>query len=198
MTRRSNPIHDRIVAPVTYLPEYLKDDRGPGAAGLDAGRGAGRATGRRGRRSCATCVASRSRTESAGSGRRRVLAAELGPHCRHIHAHFLHTPASVARYAALICRLPWSVSAHAKDVWTTPDWDKREKLAACTFAATCTAEAEAHLDALAPKGVVHLLHHGLAAEHVGPLPVRPDRPGRRRKRARDDPLGRPRGREERL
>ena len=33
------------------------------------------------------------------------------------------------RYAALLTGLPWSCSAHAKDIWTTPDWEKREKLA---------------------------------------------------------------------
>lgn len=171
-----NAIHDRIVAPVTYLPEYLKDD--PDRV-LRAWTTVRRWPGYRAAR--AAFLRDLRREPNVARMRRfgqaAVLAAQLGPHCRHIHAHFLHAPASVARYAALICRLPWSVSAHAKDVWTTPDWDKREKLAACTFAAACTAEAEAHLDALAPKGVVHLLHHGLAAEHVGPLPVRPDRRG---------------------
>ncbi len=45
-----------------------------------------------------------------------------------LHAHFLHTPASVAYYAHLMTGMPWSCSAHAKDIWTSPDWDKREKL----------------------------------------------------------------------
>ena len=36
-----------------------------------------------------------------------------------------HTPASVARYAALITRLSWTVSAHAKDIWMLPLWEKR-------------------------------------------------------------------------
>ena len=67
-----------------------------------------------------------------------MLAAELPPDIGHLHAHFLHTPASVARYAALMRGLPWTVSAHAKDIWTTPDWEKREKLAAADWAVTCT------------------------------------------------------------
>ncbi len=37
-------------------------------------------------------------------GQALVLAAELAPDIRHLHAHFLHTPASVARYAAAISR----------------------------------------------------------------------------------------------
>ncbi len=46
-----------------------------------------------------------------------------------LHVHYLHTPASVARYAAILRGLPYSISAHAKDVWTIPDWEKREKIA---------------------------------------------------------------------
>jgi hypothetical protein len=58
-------------------------------------------------------------------GQAFVLAAELPPDVVQLHAHFLHTPASVTRYAALLRGLPWSCSAHAKDIWTTPEWEKR-------------------------------------------------------------------------
>ena len=60
-------------------------------------------------------------------GQALVLAAELPADVRHLHAHFLHTPASVARYAALIAGLDWTVSAHAKDIWTIPDWESAGK-----------------------------------------------------------------------
>ena len=63
--------------------------------------------------------------------------------------HFLHTPASVARYASLMTGLPWSCSAHAKDIWTTPEWEKREKLAGCEWLTTCTNAGAAHLRSLA-------------------------------------------------
>jgi glycosyltransferase involved in cell wall biosynthesis len=66
----------------------------------------------------------------------------------------------VARYAALMRALPWSVSAHAKDIWTIPDWEKREKLAHASWAVTCTRAGAAHLAALAP-GKVALVHHGI-------------------------------------
>jgi glycosyltransferase involved in cell wall biosynthesis len=80
---------------------------------------------------------------------------------RRLHAHFLHTPASVTRYAALLKGLAWSGSAHAKDIWTTPDWEKREKLASCAWLVTCTAANHAHLSALAPPNRVELVYHGL-------------------------------------
>ena len=57
---------------------------------------------------------------------------------RHLHVHYLHTPASVVRYAAFLTGRSWTFSAHAKDIWTTPDWEKREKMAGPS-GATCTA-----------------------------------------------------------
>jgi glycosyltransferase involved in cell wall biosynthesis len=94
-------------------------------------------------------------------GQALVLAAELPRDVGRLHAHFLHTPASVARYAAILRELPWSGSAHAKDIWTTPEWEKREKLAACDWLVTCTRANHAHLAALAPPGRVELVYHGV-------------------------------------
>ena len=66
-------------------------------------------------------------------GQSLVLANELSDGVTLIYAHFLHTPSSVARYAALLRNLPWSFSAHAKDIWTTPEWEKREKIKDCAW-----------------------------------------------------------------
>ena len=94
-------------------------------------------------------------------GQALVLANELPGDVRQLHAHFLHTPASVTRYAALLAGLVWTGSAHAKDIWTTPEWEKREKLASCEWLVTCTAANRDHLSALAPQGRVDLVYHGL-------------------------------------
>ena len=99
-----------------------------------------------------------------------MLAAELPADVTRLHAHFLHTPASVARYAALLRGLPWSGSAHAKDIWTTPEWEKREKLASCEWLVTCTAANRDHLAALAPPGRVELVYHGVDLTRFSPPP----------------------------
>src|SRR5690606_30262049 len=89
----------------------------------------------------------------------------------HLHAHYLHTPASVARYAATLCGLPWSGSAHAKDIWsTTKDWERREKLADCAWLVTCSKAALEALEAEAPAGKVTLIYHGLALARFPPAP----------------------------
>ncbi len=71
-------------------------------------------------------------------GQALVLAQEMSSAVALVYAHFLHTPASVARYAASMRGLPWAFSAHAKDIWTLPEWEKREKLRDCAWGVTCT------------------------------------------------------------
>ena len=107
-------------------------------------------------------------------GQACVLARELAPEVTHIHVHYLHTPASVARYAALLSGRTWTYSAHAKDIWTTPSWEKREKLADALWGVTCTAYGAGHLRALAPTAErVTLAYHGLdLGRFPGPPPTR--------------------------
>jgi glycosyltransferase involved in cell wall biosynthesis len=165
---RRHPVHDEIRAALLYLPEYLllepwrvfrawlrqrQNPRYPAARRLWLRDLAREPTPNRIRR----------------FGQALVLAAELPGDVHRLHAHFLHTPASVARYAALLLELPWSGSAHAKDIWTSTDWEKREKLASCDWLVTCTAANQAHLAALAPAGRVGLVYHGLDLARFPPL-----------------------------
>lgn len=172
--RQAHPIHARIRAPLLYLPEYLHDDpMRVLRAWWRTRRTAGYATAR------AQWLRDLWRDRSANRVRRfgqaLVLAAELPADVVRVHAHFLHTPASVVRYCATIRGLPWSGSAHAKDIWTTPQWELREKLASCDWLVTCTATNRDYLASLAPPGRVALVYHGLdltrfaAADDTRPL-----------------------------
>ncbi|MDD9983100.1 MAG: glycosyltransferase family 4 protein [Gammaproteobacteria bacterium] len=158
--RFTHPIHADIRSPVHYLPEYLHE--APGRV-LGAWKEARRLPGytRARRMWLADLARDCTRNRVRRFGQALVLAAELG-RVGSIHAHFLHTPASVARYASAMLGIGWSFSAHAKDVWTTPDWEKREKLAGARFGVTCTRANLEHLAALAPSpDVVALVYHGL-------------------------------------
>jgi glycosyltransferase involved in cell wall biosynthesis len=156
-----HPVHREIKAPVTYLPEYLyQEPQRVLRAWWRVRRWPRYGEARR----AWLKDLKRDRTPNRGRrfGQALVLAAELPADVGHLHAHFLHTPASVTRYAALLTGLPWSCSAHAKDIWTTPDWEKREKLADAAWMVTCTAAGREHLQALAPPGKdVALVYHGL-------------------------------------
>jgi glycosyltransferase involved in cell wall biosynthesis len=158
--KTTHPIHAEIRAPLLYLPEYLYHApmrvlrawwhvrRLPGYA----------AAWRQWLRDLW-----RDRTANRGRrfGQALVLAHELPADIVRLHAHFLHTPASVTRYAAMVRGLPWSGSAHAKDIWTSPQWELRDKLAHCEWLVTCTATNRDYLASLAPRGRVELLYHGL-------------------------------------
>lgn len=170
--RITHPVHQEITAPVLYLPEYL----------LEAPRrvltGHLRAFWRRPRRYLAsTALWLRDLLREPTPNRVRrfgqagVLAAELPVGTAHLHAHFLHTPASVARYAAVMTGLAYSLSAHAKDVWTRPAWELREKLEGARFCVTCTRGNREHLAGLAPGVPIHLVYHGLDRRFFAP-PVR--------------------------
>jgi glycosyltransferase involved in cell wall biosynthesis len=165
-----HPVHAEIAAPVVYLPEYLRDEPARVTA---AWRRARRLPGYRSAWEtwCRDLRRDRSASRIRRFGQAVVLAAELDRDVCGLHAHFLHTPASVARYAALMLGLPWTVSAHAKDVWTIPEWEKREKLACCRWLATCSQVNARHLAALAPDpGRVRLAYHGLDLSRFPPPP----------------------------
>jgi glycosyltransferase involved in cell wall biosynthesis len=173
---RTHPMHAEITAAVTYLPEYLHHEPWRVAKavwGVRRQTGLGAAL--------RTWLADLRRDPTLNRIRRLgqalVLAHELPGATEALYAHFLHTPCSVTRYAALIRGLPWGVSAHAKDIWTIPDWEKREKLAEAAFAVTCTAVNAAHLKALALEPArVRLVYHGLDLSRFPPPPeARPEK-----------------------
>ena len=179
-----HPIHDEIAAPVRYLPEYLSDEPERVARAWWRAR---RLPGYAHARAAWLADLRRDRTPNRARrfGQALVLADELDPGVGHIHAHFLHTPASVARYASLMRELPWTVSAHAKDIWTTPAWEKREKLESCRWAVTCTAANADHLSGLAPPGRVALVYHGYDPAR---FPARPPPPAMRDGRDPEQPV----------
>ncbi|MHB2167005.1 glycosyltransferase family 4 protein [Alsobacter sp. R-9] len=158
-----HPLNRSITAAVRYLPEYLYQ------APLRVLRGAAAALRRPGfGRLMGVFWRDLLRDPTPNRGRRLgqafVMAAELDPAVRHIHVHYLHTPCSVVRYAALLTGRTFSVSAHAKDIWTTPDWEKREKLADASWAVTCTRAGRDALLPLCPPEApdrVRLVYHGL-------------------------------------
>lgn len=171
--RETHPVHAEIAAPVTYLPEYLKDEPARVRQAMAACRpmpAYGRVLKLWEKDFARDPTTNRVRR----LGQAFVMAAELPDDVSWLHAHFLHTPASVARYAAILRGLPWSVSAHAKDIWTSPEWEKREKLADCEWAVTCTRVNAEHLSSLAPEGRVELVYHGLDLRRFPTPPSRPE------------------------
>lgn len=174
--RARHPMHAAIRAPGAYLPEYLHE------APLRVLRGLAAALTRPRLPALLALFARDLWRDPSASRLRRlgqalVLARELPAEVAHVHVHFLHTPASVARYAALLTRRRWSFSAHAKDIWTTPAWELTEKLRDAAWGVTCTRDGLARLESLAP-GRTRLAYHGLdLARFPAPPPPREPRDG---------------------
>ncbi|MFB9949306.1 glycosyltransferase family 4 protein [Rhizobium puerariae] len=168
--KKRHPIHDEIRAPVHYLPEYLHEEPfrvlrslvlgfakpGFGAAVKDFLRDLRRDF---------------TRNRVRRFGQAAVLAVEWPEKADWLHVHFIHTPAAVGRYASRIIGLPWSISAHAKDIWTTKEWELREKLADARWTVTCTRAGFEHLSDLSAhdRGAVHLSYHGLDLDRFPPF-----------------------------
>lgn len=159
--QRLHPVHRQIAAPVVYLPEYLHDEP------LRVWRGLWHSARKPGfaaafKAFLADLPRDLTPNRFRRFGQAAVLAHELAGDVEHLHAHFIHTPASVVRYASLMTGLPWSCSAHAKDIWTSRPWELSQKLASARFAVTCTKAGLETLSGLAKRpGDVHLVYHGL-------------------------------------
>ncbi|MEL6503620.1 MAG: glycosyltransferase family 4 protein [Pseudomonadota bacterium] len=184
---KRHPVHFEITAPVTYLPEYVHDEW---ARSFKAWRAARKLPGYK--RALKTWLGDLRRDPTRNRVRRlvqaMVAATEVAndPNVRWLYGHFIHTPGSVTRYAAMMVGKPYSISAHAKDIWTSPDWELREKLDDARWTVTCTKGGADHLAGLASTdNKVKLLYHGLDLERF-PEPDRP--PSNRTGEDPDHPL----------
>ncbi len=92
----------------------------------------------------------------------------------HLHGHFCHGVATITWFASRLTGLPFSFTAHAKDIYQAelnPGRLLERKLGAARFVATCTC-ANAHvLRARHPRpDDVHAIYHGLDTQWFSPRP----------------------------
>jgi len=86
---------------------------------------------------------------------------------RHLHAHFAHSPTSVAMFASCLSGIPFSFTAHAKDIYTSDHRQLREKIGLAGFVITCTEYNRRHLkqvsstDQSAIETPIFRIYHGI-------------------------------------
>lgn len=80
-----------------------------------------------------------------------------------LHGHFAHSPTSVTMFASLLSDIPFSFTAHAKDIYTSKKDKIRRKMAMAKFVVTCTSHNKAYLEELAGDCTtpVHCIYHGI-------------------------------------
>jgi len=88
------------------------------------------------------------------------------PEVYHLHAHFSHGATTVTWLTSLITGLPFSFTAHAKDIYCeslNPAGLLSRKMDAAEFVVTCTDVNRKHLQDLSTTPV-HCIYHGLNAD----------------------------------
>lgn len=110
------------------------------------------------------------RRAEAGGGRDFLQATFLAHalvknHIAHLHAHFINEPAGVAELAHRLSGIPYSITAHAKDIYLSPKTELARKIAGAKFVVTCNDYNRRYLEALAvPRTPIVKIYHGLDVE----------------------------------
>jgi len=84
-----------------------------------------------------------------GLGYRFLFSASLAvqlieKECDHLHVHFAHIPTDIAMYASSLSSIPFSVTAHANDIFER-GWLLKEKVDRSSFFATISEFNKKHL-----------------------------------------------------
>jgi len=100
----------------------------------------------------------------------RLARLALKSGISHLHVHFANEPAAVALAMSGLTGIPYSLSAHAKDIYLSRPEALRRKIGSARFTVTCTEYNRRHLSGLVKnEGVVHRIYHGLKPEAYRPV-----------------------------
>jgi glycosyltransferase involved in cell wall biosynthesis len=89
----------------------------------------------------------------------------------HLHAHFANVPTTVAEIVKHLTGIPFSFTAHAKDIYLTSPLELARKIAKAECVMTCTAVNQRYLAGLAAESTrVHLAYHGVDVSRFRELP----------------------------
>lgn len=190
------PVVRAIRAPITYLPEAtsLSGTTLPAWLWRNLPRFARANAAVFARRplhwtrtlACALALAWRHRERGASPRLRKVFIKEfLQAGCLahdvlragdvgHLHGHFCHGVATIAWFASRMTGIPFSFTAHAKDIYQrelNPGRLLERKMSAARFVATCTCANADVLRARHPRPAdVHTIYHGLDTDWFAPAP----------------------------
>jgi glycosyltransferase involved in cell wall biosynthesis len=92
---------------------------------------------------------------------------------QHLHAHFAGGATRVTMLTSMLTGIPFSFSAHARDVYTTTPYVLRERMNAADFVVTCTAANQKYLREVLgeeSREKVLLGYHGIDLAKFQPKP----------------------------
>jgi glycosyltransferase involved in cell wall biosynthesis len=121
------------------------------------------------------------RTRSLGTIKHLMQGAFLAnrflrksPEVVHLHAHFAHSPSSVAMFASMFSGLKFSFTAHAKDIYTSDADQIREKISLASHVVTCTQYNKHYLKSLinGASTPIDCVYHGIDLKLFNGTPER--------------------------
>ena len=158
----------QIRAPATYLPEYVLPHW---QTLVKSNRALWKLLGPHYTRCLAGAVQRAWERKKLATLRHFLQAGHLAATClvhsavTHLHAHFCHTPTSVALFASELTGLPFSFTAHAKDVYISEPEQLVRKIRKARFVVTCTGYNAQYLRDLAKAAAcdtpLHVIYHGI-------------------------------------
>lgn len=99
---------------------------------------------------------------------------------RHFHAHFCHGATTIALFAGELAGIPFSFTAHAKDIYQpklNPGTLLQKKIHRARFVTTCTRTNREYLHQLSSNGTpIYAIYHGLDAKKFAPRDERDGTP----------------------
>lgn len=82
--------------------------------------------------------------------------------CTHLHAHFANAPTTVAELIKSFSGIPYSFTAHAKDIYRSNAHELDRKIAGADFVLTCTGFNLRHLRQLSTSRTpIDCIYHGI-------------------------------------
>lgn len=168
------PIVAKVRAPVVYIPEYIH---------LSLGRmilACLKVASSRPRRFFKLLFSASVRSISATDKeeiKRFLQATWCLANCDftsgefHLHSHFVHSPTTLTRYLHHLTDIPYSISAHAKDIYTIETEELTEKVNGARFLTTCTSFNAGYIkERVKDPEKVRLAYHGIDTEYFKPVP----------------------------
>jgi glycosyltransferase involved in cell wall biosynthesis len=121
-------------------------------------------------------------TQSGGAGafHRAVLIADhlarSGSAFTHIHAHFAHDPALIGLLAHRLTGLPFTFTAHARDLYQIPDRALLGRAREASAVVTCCRTNVEHIEGVAGESgtPVELVYHGVDLRRFRPAARPPE------------------------
>lgn len=105
--------------------------------------------------------------------RLRQVQQTTGQAIEQLHAHFAHDPTLIAQLVHFLTGLPFSFTAHARDLYQIPQSALMERLQSAQLVVTCCGANLDYIKTVTParhQPPIYLIHHGVNLAMFQPAP----------------------------